>query len=251
MAARTLKLLTVLALVGAAGMAQAQAPNGSKPSWARKGQPLGLDCAEGAQSSAAAAHGDAWVILECIDEVILRVLYKKKDGPNLRLDVPWKELDEGAWRPREILWSPDGLAFLINGSGKPGARTDFQLFRVEQDKLVLEAISNTARHDMVERLARCWPYIREIAGPEPRFNTFAVGWKDDTLDVVAEVPCDSHYENSMCSVYGYEMNARTGAISRVLSAAEVNNTWYPDMSWSMAASDLPSCDPRTGKVVDR
>ncbi len=251
MTARTFKFLTVLALASCAGLAQAQPPNGSKASWAREGQPLALECTGGSSGSSAVIRRDVSVILECPAADVLRVLYKKNDGPKLQLDVPWKVLDGGAWQPREVLWSPDGLAFLVNGSGGADSRTDFQLFRVDQDKLVRLAISNTARHDMVERLARCWPYIREIAGPEPRFNTFAVGWKDDTLDVVAEVPCDSHYENSMCSVYGYEMNARTGAISRVLSAAEVNNTWYPDMTWSMAASDLPSCDPRTGKVVDR
>jgi hypothetical protein len=245
------KFLTVLALAGAAGVALGETPAASKNGWARDGQALDLECAGGASHSAGAVHGDSSVTLECPAGDTLRVLYKKNDGTTLRLDVPWKEIDGGTWRPREILWSPGGLAFLLNGSSTDDGRSDFQAFRIENGSLVREAISNAARQDMVVRLARCWPYIRDLAGAEPRFNTFAVAWKHDTLDVVTEVPCNARYENSMCSVYGYEMHPGTGAIARVLSAAEVNNTWYPHMRWSMAASDLPSCDPDTGKVVDR
>ncbi len=244
------KFLTVLALAGVTGVALGETPAASKNGWARDGQALQLECAGVAPESAAAVHGDVTVTLECPAGDTLRILYKKNDG-TLRLDVPWREMDGGAWRPREILWSPDGLAFLLNGSSRGDGRSDFEVFRIENDALVRQAISNSARKDMVARLARCWPYIREIAGADPRINTFAAAWRNDTLDVVTEVPCDSHYENSMCSVYGYEMDARTGAIARVLSAADVNNTWYPHMRWSMAASDLPSCDPDTGKVVDR
>ncbi len=252
MAVRVLKVLTALALAGAGAVALGKSPGGDRTHWARAGEPLSLDCRSETPSAAISTHGNVSVSFGCradgpTDETF-RINYKNESGADLRLSVPLKELNGGQWRPQEILWSPDGQAFLINGSETAYSGVDFVLFRVEGDALVRKSITPAAQTDMLGRLARCWPYLREIVGDTPRFNMAAISWVGDSLDVFAEVPCTSSFENSMCSVYGYQMDARTGAIAKVLSASEVNNTWYPNMSWKMAASDLPSCDPHTGKV---
>jgi hypothetical protein len=250
---RALKFLSTLVLTLAGGVASGKSPEAraAQAIWAREGALLALDCASGAPTAANSNLGDASVRISCLAEgpsdETLRIHYKKS-GAELDLVVPLADLNGRHWHPREILWAPDGLAFLINGSENAFAGFDFFLFRVQGNALVLSSISRTAQTDMVDRLARCWPYIREIVGARPDFNMSAISWTADSLNVFAEVPCTATYENSMCSVYGYEMNARSGAITQVLSADEVRKNWRPHMSWNPAESSLPACDPHTGKV---
>jgi hypothetical protein len=199
-------------------------------------------------------RGDAQVSLACWangpTDATLRIHYTHKNGTKAELVVPLAELHEGSWRPEEILWSPDGSAFLINGAENAYAGSDFFIFRVQGNALVRSSVTRVAQGNMLDRLAGCWPYIRELVGNEPQFNMSAISWTVNSLAVFAEVPCSSRYENSMCSVYGYELDATSGAIAKVLSAEEVRNNWRSQMSWKMAEADLPTCDPHTGKIKE-
>lgn len=256
MNARVLKALSVLVLIFAGGWASGESPVvEAKPIWARSGERLTLDCGVEAPSTAQSTHGDAQVRLACWEQgskdATLRIGYTHKNGTKAELVVPLAEFHEGAWRPEEILWSPDGSAFLINGSENAFAGSDFFVFRVQGSALVHSSITRAAQTNMLDRLAGCWPYIREIVGRAPQFNMSAISWTANSLAVFAEVPCSSSYENSMCSVYGYELDATSGAVARVLSAEEVRKNWRPLMSWNMADPDLPTCDPQTGKVKER
>lgn len=253
MNARVLKALSLLILIFAGGWASGESPAGrTKSTWAQEGESLALACAAEAPSTAQSAHGDAQVTLACRAQgpadATLRIRYTHKNGTNAELVVPLADFNGGDWRPQEILWSPDGGAFLINGSENAYAGTDFFVFRVQGNTLVRSSITRAAQSDMRDRLARCWPYIREIAGNEPQFNMSAISWTANSLAVFAEVPCTSNFENSMCSVYGYEVDATSGAVGKVLSDEEVRKDWHSHMSWSMAESGLPTCDPQTGKI---
>ena len=161
----------------------------------RRAKRLTLDCGAEAPSTAQSAHGDAQVSLACWangpKDANLRIHYTHKNGTNAELVVPLAEFNDGAWRPEEILWSPDGSAFLINGSENAYAGSDFFMFRVQGNALVRSSVTRAAQNDMVDRLARCWPYIREIVGNEPQFNMSAISWTANSLAVFAEVPCNS------------------------------------------------------------
>ncbi len=248
----TIKVLSALALSFAAGGASGESPFSPKPIWAKDGRPLALDCRSGAPAAAQSTHGDASVSLECGGAAgqTLRVRYKRS-GTELEIAMPLADMHRGDWRPQEILWAPDGLAFLINGSENAYSGSDFVIFQVRGNALVRSSITGVVQTDMVGRLAKCWPYIREITGGDPQFNMSAISWSGDTLAVFAEVPCTATFENSMCSVYGYEMNARSGEIVNVLSEEEVRKNWRAHMSWSMTEPTLPTCDPKTGKVHER
>ena len=256
MNARVLKALSVLTLAFVGGVASGDSPVfRAKPIWAQDGQRLELNCADEAPSAVQSTHGDAQVSLACRaqgpKDTTLRIRYTHKNGTNAELVVPLAEFSDGAWRPQEVLWSPDGNAFLINGSENAYAGSEFFVFRVQGNALVRSSITRAAQTDMLDRLARCWPYIREIVGKEPQFNMSAISWTANSLAVFAEVPCNSIYENSMCSVYGYELDATSGAIAKVHSAEEVRKSWRSHMSWNMAESGLPACDPHTGTVEER
>ena len=47
---------------------------------------------------------------------------------------------------------------------------------------------------------------------------------------------------------GWADDATSGAIGKVLSDEEVRKNWHSHMSWSMAESGLPTCDPQSGKI---
>jgi len=230
-------------LMGLAVMASAQTP--APQGFAREGNPVKLDCADGKAEPLELRGGEAWLSVSCGADADAPLQARYKLGI-AESTVELKDADP-EWRPQEVLWSPTGKAFVVNGTASAIGGKNFQVYRLEGGDLKRVDIAGAARKAMFERLAKCWPQMRkgrEFSDQGLRsLNMLALSWLDEgrALAVFGEVPPSSMFGAAMGDVMGFEIDARTGSVLRSLTAADFKQRWQPAASWALAVPPPARC----------
>jgi hypothetical protein len=160
------------------------------------------------------------------------------------LDV---ELEEGA---KEVLWSPDSKAFLVNGGTNAYAGFFASVYLVFANSVQKLRVTDAVQADMVKTFPPCKAFNRdehtckEIAR-DPEFNMSGLAWVmgSSAIIVMAEVPCSSSYGGIMCQVQGYQLSVPGGMIARRMTARELKKRWQPSMAWTMRIPEPPEYGP--------
>jgi hypothetical protein len=152
-----------------------------------------------------------------------------------------------AWRPQELLWSPDSKAFIINGAVSAYCGFAFLMYELRGHEIVWNEITDDAQRDMVAALPPCKAANRDGADckdieGDPEFNMSAIAWTRNSkaIVVMAEVPCSSSYGGIMCQVLGYELDVPTGRILRRTQPRELKREWQAEMAWEMRIPEPPT-----------
>jgi hypothetical protein len=175
-----------------------------------------------------------------------RVVLRIRTSGRSPVDLPI-ELEPGsAWRPGEVLWSPDSRAFLVNGSDSAYAGNDVFVYTLTGNPRAVPNITAGAQRDMVRAFPPC-----KAAGLDdddcqrmtnnPQFNMSAVAWTraSSALLVFAEVPCSSMFGGIMCQVMGYELEVPTGRVVARITAPELKRRYQSHLAWEMKIPEKP------------
>jgi len=72
------------------------------------------------------------------------------------------------------------------------------------------------------------------------FNYATLAWLDNnTVVIMAEVPCSSSQGGIMCQVEGYEFNIETGEITSRMTARELKQKWQHALAFDLTIPDPP------------
>jgi len=218
-------------------------PAGEKPVWAKAATVL------------AGVHAAPQRITSPDGRFILQIRHRPRGSDDdllcVHLEKPggrWRDadLDEGA---REILWSPDSNAFLINGGTSGYAGFFATVYQFGPDGFQKLHLTEAAQQDMVMSFPPCKALnpdealCKKIAG-SPEFNMSGLSWIGPSqIVVMAEVPCSSVYGGIMCQVQGYVLRVPDGRIIERLTARELKTRWQESMAWPMEIPDPPEYGP--------
>jgi hypothetical protein len=219
------------------------------PIWAKSGIPIGATC-DGPQATVSppvkSPDKSAEVALRCKSADI--VLTVKRAGRLSEIALPLVARD--AWRPQELLWSPDGQQFIVNGSQNAYAGNAFVVVDLHDRNPTAREITGPAQREMVERFRPCKAahHDDEICRRlehEPDFNMSAIAWTRDShaVIVMAEVPSSSSYGGIMGQVEGYELDSVSGRILMRLSATQLKARWQSEMAFKMTIPEPPIYGP--------
>jgi hypothetical protein len=244
---KCLSLATTLMLVTASAGSDAAI-------WARSGIPIEGTC-DGSMPAVSppvkSPDKTTEVALECKTlnrddaEIALTVRHA---GRVWEIALPMTVRDR--WRPQELLWSPDGQLFMVNGSENAYAGNAFVVIDLRDPNPTAKEITESAQRDMVKRFPPCKAANREESlcqrmERDPHFNMSAITWTRDSHSVVvmAEVPSNSAYGGIMGQVEGYEIDSASGRILKRLSATELKARWQSEMAFRMRIPEPATYGP--------
>jgi hypothetical protein len=234
---KCLGLATMLMLVTASA--------GSDPAiWAKSGIPIEGTC-DGSIPAVSppvkSPDKTVEVALRCKTlnrEVTEVALIVRHSGRVWEIALPMTVRDQ--WRPQELLWSPDGQQFIINGSENAYAGDAFVVIDLHDPNPTAKEITESAQRDMVKRFPPCKAanHVEDLCRRmerDPQFNMSAITWTRDSHAVVvmAEVPSSSTYGGIMGQVEGYEIDSASGRILKRLNATELKTRWQSEMAFRM------------------
>jgi len=154
------------------------------------------------------------------------------------------------WRPQELLWSPDGQQFIVNGGQNAYAGYAFVVIDLRDPNPTAKEITASAQRDMVRRYPPCKAAKRDEdfcrrMERDPDFNMSAITWTRDSHSVIVmgEVPSSSGYGGIMGQVEGYEIDSASGRILTRLGATELKSRWQSEMAFRMTIPEPATYDP--------
>jgi hypothetical protein len=223
----------------------------NEPIWAKSGIRIEATC-DGLQPvvspSVKSPDGTVEVAVVCLtlnrDDVDI-ALNVKRGRRVWQIALPMVARDQ--WRPQELLWSPDGQQFIVNGSQNAYAGAAFVVVNLLDAGPQAKEITLPEQIDMVRRFPPCkaTPHYDEICRRlerNPNFNMSAISWTGDShvVVVMAEVPSNSEYGGIMGQVEGYEIDSTSGQILKQLSAAQLKARWQSEMAFKMTIPEPPT-----------
>lgn len=191
----------------------------------------------------------------------------------LRVTTPTQGTREAAlpdgFQKVDLLWSPDGRAFFVNG-GNGGGYWGMWVYVYLLDGPQLKPLDLTreAQRDMVKSFPPCkaaYPNSRECnidpkkcdepkieQNEEDSYNLTGIDWVNpSTMLILAEVPCSTSEGGIMCQVMGYEVEVPRGRIIKRIDAKGLKRDWQKSMAWNLRIPEPPRyCNPssaRTGR----
>ena len=214
--------------------------------WAKSGIPIEAIC-DGLEPAVSppvkSSDKSVQVALHCNGANIF--LTVTRAGRVVQIGLPMIARD--LWRPQELLWSPDGQQFIVNGSENAYAGYAFVVVNLHDQNPTAREITEAAQSDMVRRFPPCKAANHEDEicrrlEREPDFNMSVITWTHDSraLIVMAEVPSSSSYGGIMGQVEGYEIDAASGRILKRLSATQLKARWQSEMAFTMTIPDPPT-----------
>ena len=217
--------------------------------WARSGIAFEATC-KGPRSASSppvrSPNGTVRVALKCKKGAM--TLTVTRAGRVSEIALPLVARD--AWRPQELLWSPDERWFLVNGSENAYAGDEFVVIDLHGPSPKAREITRAAQRDMLQRFPPCKAADHDEAiclrlQREPDFNMSAIAWTPDSRAVIVmgEVPSDSIFGGIMGQVEGYEIDSSSGRIVKRLSAKQLKALWQSEMAFKMTIPGPPVYGP--------
>lgn len=135
-----------------------------------------------------------------------------------------------------FLWAPDSSAFSL--SWNETAITERSEVYVVGPQTLRKVDLTFMMRDFAKRFPPCVsdPAPCEIDRHGRFYNYLTVAWAaPHTVVMMAEVPPSSSWGRNLGEVSGYEVNALTGSVVRVMTAAEFKRRWQSHMGWNSTA----------------
>jgi hypothetical protein len=147
-------------------------------------------------------------------------------------------LSPGSFVEMDALWAPDSSALSLAWNSNALMETT-QIYTVDADGVHATAMA-PVQTDFVRKFPPCVgnPPPCEIDASGKDYNYLTVAWSSPhTVVMMAEVPGSSRFGANLGGVTGYEVDARTGAILRVLKPREFKRRWQWRMGWNFNVAD--------------
>jgi hypothetical protein len=138
----------------------------------------------------------------------------------------------------EVLWAPDSSAFSLAWS--ENAITNMSRIYVVKEGRPVAVDLAAVRADLVKDYPACVgvPDHCVVSRDGKDYNYLTVGWAaPHTVAIMGEVGESSSFGRTLGKVNGYEVDAASGKIVRVLKPGAFKRRWQSHMGWTFSVSN--------------